>query len=124
MDIMQSDVLTILRQKLFSELDEQGMLVIDEAFDHWQKEKNPQDYHRFFDEWNEKDISAMVLRDRNHPSVIMWSIGNEIQERSDDAGVEIAERLRNIVKKLYPATSRCCMAFTASSFHFSCGLSQ
>ena len=43
--------------------DEQGMLVIDEAFDHWQKEKNPQDYHRFFDEWNEKDISAMVLRE-------------------------------------------------------------
>ena len=83
--------------------DEQGMLVIDEAFDHWQKEKNPQDYHRFFDEWNEKDISAMVLRDRNHPSVIMWSIGNEIQERSDDAGVEIAERLRNIVKKLDPS---------------------
>ena len=83
--------------------DEQGMLVIDEAFDHWQKEKNPQDYHRFFDEWNEKDISAMVLRDRNHPSVIMWSIGNEIQERSDDAGIEIAERLRNIVKKLDPS---------------------
>lgn len=70
------------------------------VIDHWQKEKNPQDYHRFFDEWNEKDISAMVLRDRNHPSVIMWSIGNEIQERSDDAGIEIAERLRNIVKKL------------------------
>lgn len=45
----------------------------------------------------------MVLRDRNHPSVIMWSIGNEIQERSDDAGIEIAERLRNIVKKLDPS---------------------
>lgn len=83
--------------------DEQGMLVIDEAFDHWQKEKNPQDYHRFFDEWSEKDISSMILRDRNHPSIIMWSIGNEIQERSDDAGIKIAEKLRNIVKKLDPS---------------------
>ncbi len=55
-----------------------------------------------------KDISAMVLRDRNHPSVIMWSIGNEIQERSDDAGIEIAERLRNIVKKLDPSSGNCC----------------
>lgn len=80
--------------------DEQGVLVIDEAFDHWQKEKNPQDYHRFFDEWSEKDLSTMVLRDRNHPSVIMWSIGNEIQERSDESGIQIAERLKNIVKKL------------------------
>ncbi len=83
--------------------DEQGLLVIDEAFDHWQKEKNPQDYHRFFDEWSEKDLSTMVLRDRNHPSIIMWSIGNEIQERSDEAGVQIARKLRNIVKNLDPS---------------------
>ena len=80
--------------------DEQGLLVIDEAFDHWQKAKNPQDYHLFFDEWSEKDISTMVRRDRNHPSIIMWSIGNEIQERSDESGIKIAERLRNIVRRL------------------------
>lgn len=80
--------------------DEQGLLVIDEAFDHWQKGKNPQDYHRFFDEWSEKDIAAMVLRDRNHPSIIMWSIGNEIEERSDEAGIKTAERLSQIVKRI------------------------
>lgn len=80
--------------------DEQGLLVIDEAFDHWQKAKNPQDYHRFFDEWSERDISAMVRRDRNHPSIIMWSIGNEIQERSDEDGMRIAERLNKIVHGL------------------------
>ena len=80
--------------------DKQGLLVIDEAFDHWEKAKNPQDYHRFFDEWSERDISSMIKRDRNHPSIIMWRIGNEIQERSDERGIQIAERLKNIICKL------------------------
>lgn len=68
---------------LLDACDRLGMLVIDEAFDQWHesKENNAQDYHGFFDEWYEHDIASMVRRDRNHPSVIMWSIGNEIPEQ-------------------------------------------
>ncbi len=73
--------------------DRLGMLVIDEAFDMWQRPKNPQDYHRHFDEWWARDLRAMVRRDRNHPSVVLWSIGNEIHERADPPGLEIARRL-------------------------------
>jgi hypothetical protein len=79
--------------------DRLGLLIIDEVFDQWQKQKNPDDYHRYFDEWHEKDLVSMVLRDRNHPSVIMWSIGNEIQERSDSSGVEIAGKLKAVVRR-------------------------
>ena len=63
--------------------DRLGIIVIDEAFDLWQREKNPNDYHLYFDTSWKKDIDAMVLRDRNHPSVVFWSIGNEINERAD-----------------------------------------
>ena len=79
--------------------DRLGLLVIDEAFDQWQKQKNPDDYHRFFDEWHENDLASMILRDRNHPSVIMWSIGNEIRERADPSGVDIAAELKGIVRQ-------------------------
>jgi beta-galactosidase len=73
--------------------DRLGMLVIDEAFDMWERPKNPQDYHRFFEEWWARDLAAMVRRDRNHPSVVLWSIGNEVNERADPSGLEIARRL-------------------------------
>ncbi len=73
--------------------DRLGIIVIDEAFDQWEREKNPQDYHLYFDTSWKKDIDAMVLRDRNHPSVIFWSIGNEINERADAAGLAIAKQL-------------------------------
>jgi hypothetical protein len=86
-------------EKFLEACDRLGLLVIDEAFDQWQKQKNPEDYHRFFDEWHEKDVTSMVKRDRNHPSVIMWSIGNEIRERADSAGVEIAKNLKTIIHK-------------------------
>jgi hypothetical protein len=86
-------------EKFLEACDRLGLLVIAEAFDQWQKPKNANDYHLFFDQWHERDLTAMVLRDRNHPSVIMWSIGNEIKERSDKSGVELAQQLKSIVKK-------------------------
>ncbi|MEX0987059.1 MAG: glycoside hydrolase family 2 TIM barrel-domain containing protein [Bacteroidales bacterium] len=82
--------------------DRLGMLVIDEAFDMWRRPKNPQDYHRFFNDWWGLDIESMVLRDRNHPSVIMWSTGNEIPERGDQEGVETSKMLTEFIHRLDP----------------------
>ncbi len=73
--------------------DRLGVLVMDEAFDCWERQKNAQDYHLYFADWWQRDIDAMVLRDRNHPSVIFWSIGNEIPERAEPRGVEIAKQM-------------------------------
>ena len=80
--------------------DEMGFLVIDEAYDIWKKKKNKFDYHLYFDEWGEKDLQAMVLRDRNHPSVILWSIGNEQREQFDSTGTVIVKKLVDIIKAL------------------------
>ncbi len=63
--------------------DEMGFLVMDEAMDMWRKRKTRYDYARFFDEWHVRDVQDFVRRDRNHPSVVMWSVGNEIVEQSD-----------------------------------------
>jgi beta-galactosidase len=79
--------------------DRLGMLVIDETFDIWERPKNPQDYHRFFAQWWKKDVESMILRDRNHPSVIIWSIGNEINERADTSGIRIAGSIIEHIKK-------------------------
>ena len=61
--------------------DRMGFLVMDEAFDMWRKRKSAHDYSRYFDQWHERDLDDMVVRDRNHPSIIMWSIGNEVLEQ-------------------------------------------
>ncbi len=82
--------------------DSIGLLVMDEAFDEWKSGKNRNGYARFFDQWAEKDISTMIRRDRNHPSIIMWSIGNEVREQSKPEGKEVAAFLSNICHKLDP----------------------
>jgi beta-galactosidase len=88
---------------LLDAADRLGMLVLDEAFDHWSVQKNPDDYHRFFKDWWQRDIDAMVLRDGNHPSVIMWSIGNEIPEEYEPKGAAEAKMLADYVRKLDPS---------------------
>lgn len=68
--------------------DEMGFLVMDEAFDMWRRRKTQRDYARFFDEWHERDLSDLITRDRNHPSIILWSIGNEILEQWHSADTD------------------------------------
>lgn len=80
--------------------DRLGMLVINEAFDVWEKAKLPHDGNKFFKEWWQKDLDALLLRDRNHPSIIMWSIGNEIPERADS--LQTTQKLIDRVKQLDP----------------------
>lgn len=86
--------------------DKMGFIVMDEAFDMWKKEKNKYDYHRDWDQWHKKDLEDQVLRDRNHPSVFIWSIGNEIPEQwagkngEDSSGTTIARELAAIIKTL------------------------
>lgn len=91
--------------------DRMGFVVIDEAFDMWKKAKNPYDYHLDWDKWHVRDLQDQILRDRNHPSVIAWSIGNEVPEQSftdwrankpDSSGVTIARELAAIAKALDP----------------------
>ena len=65
--------------------DRMGFLVMDEAFDMWRRRKTDRDYARFFDEWHERDLTDLVVRDRNHPSIVLWSIGNEVLEQWSDA---------------------------------------
>lgn len=80
--------------------DEMGFLIVSEAFDMWEMAKNPYDYARFFKDWMEKDVRSWIRRDRNHPSVIMWSIGNEIPDTHADAhGQEITRSLLAAVRK-------------------------
>lgn len=80
--------------------DRMGFLVMDEAFDMWKRQKTKYDYHLYWDEWHEKDLQDQVLRDRNHPSVFIWSIGNEIGEQHSPEGSSMAKELAAIVKSL------------------------
>jgi beta-galactosidase len=92
--------------------DRLGMLVMDEAFDCWRDGKNHYDYHVVFDDWWQRDLDSMLLRDRNHPCVILWSIGNEVMERDGRSnGAEIARMLAQRVQQLdptRPVTSAIC----------------
>lgn len=78
--------------------DRLGMLVIDESFDGWRDSKTPHDYSTLFDEWWARDVDAMVLRDRNHPSIICWSIGNEVIERKKIEVVTTAKKLADRIR--------------------------
>ena len=82
--------------------DRLGLLVMEEAFDCWEKGKNPQDYSVDFKEWWRRDLDAMVRRDRNHPSVILWSIGNEVYERGVPEGARLAQMLTGRIRELDP----------------------
>lgn len=83
--------------------DRIGMYVIDESFDCWRHGKNDLDYHLFFEDWWERDTAAMVLRDRNHPSIFCWSIGNEIREQGGQSGgAELTRRQADFVRSLDP----------------------
>jgi beta-galactosidase len=87
---------------LLDACDRVGMLVIDEAFDTWEKPKNAQDYNLYFKAWAGRDLESMILRDRNHPSVMMWSIGNEIFDAADSTGYRNGKFLSDEVHRLDP----------------------
>ena len=86
---------------LLDACDRLGMLVIDETFDCWRMAKNPNDYHLYFEDWWQRDTESTVKRDRNHPSVIMWSIGNEVPERTGGSdGYAWCQRQADYVRSL------------------------
>ncbi|HKB90491.1 MAG TPA: beta-galactosidase GalB [Opitutaceae bacterium] len=90
--------------------DRMGMVVMDEAFDCWRSSKKPNDYNLLFPDWHEKDLRAEVRRDRNHPCVILWSIGNEIREQGEPEGWKLAAHLAAIVHeedRTRPVTAAC-----------------
>jgi beta-galactosidase len=90
--------------------DRMGFLVMDEAFDEWIRSKTMFGYGRFFNEWSERDVTDMIRRDRNHPGIILWSIGNEIPEQDNVNAYEMSNRLTNICHKedpTRPVTSAC-----------------
>ena len=90
--------------KEFMELaDEMGILVVSEAFDMWERAKTPYDYARFFPEWSYRDVRSWVRRDRNHVSLVMWSIGNEIYDtHADERGQEVTRMLMEYVQEFDP----------------------
>ncbi|MCR4616996.1 MAG: DUF4982 domain-containing protein [Lachnospiraceae bacterium] len=79
--------------------DEMGFLIFDESFDMWEGAKTEFDYARFFKEWNEKDVRSWIRRDRNHPSIFMWSIGNEIYDTHTPRGLEVTKMLQKNVRE-------------------------
>jgi beta-galactosidase len=90
--------------------DRMGFMVMDENFDEWRIGKFKYGYHDYFDEWGIKDTQSMIQRDRNHPSIVIWSVGNEIPEQMVPEGVEILKKLVDVVHQedpTRPVTSAC-----------------
>ncbi len=86
--------------ELLDMTDRMGFLVIDEVYDCWQRKKTPLDFHLIFDDWFEQDLRAMIRRDRNHPSIILWSFGNEVGEQyTGEEGTVLASKLHAVVKE-------------------------
>ncbi|WP_244813305.1 beta-galactosidase GalB [Xanthomonas euroxanthea] len=84
--------------------DRMGLLVVDEVFDSWEMKKTPLDFHLVFPQWHEPDLRAMLRRDRNHPSVMLWSVGNEVGEQyTGEQGAAIARTLHAIVHEEDPS---------------------
>ena len=83
--------------------DSLGMMVMAESFDMWLYPKCKNGYSRFFNDWSDKDITTLVLANRNHPSIIMWSIGNEIPEQGSEKGREISRHLQDLCHRLDPS---------------------
>ena len=83
--------------------DRMGFLVMNEAFDEWKAGKVPQGYHVYFDEWADRDLAEFVQRDRNHPSVVLWSAGNEIPEQVQPDGHLVLKRLQDIIHREDPS---------------------
>jgi beta-galactosidase len=80
--------------------DKMGFIVMDEAFDCWEWKKATYDYHLYFKEWHKRDLKDQIKRDRNHPSIMIWSIGNEIPQQADTSALRIAPELAAIVHSL------------------------
>ncbi|MDQ8201837.1 beta-galactosidase GalB [Pelagicoccus sp. SDUM812003] len=100
-------------RELLELCDRMGILVINEIYDVWERKKTPLDFHLIFPDWSEPDLRAFLRRDRNHPSVIMWSIGNEVGEQyTGEDGAAVAQRLHEITKQEDPTRP------TAASFNF------
>lgn len=88
--------------------DDMGFLIINEAFDEWKAGKNQNGYQPLFDDWAEKDLRALIRRDANHPSVIMWSLGNEIREQFEADGHKVCTFLHDIAKDEDPTRPTTC----------------
>ena len=82
--------------------DRMGFLVMEEAFDEWKYGKRKYGYHDYFDEWAHHDLTTMIHRDRNHPSIVMWSVGNEIPEQKDPKGTDLLKPLMDICHREDP----------------------